>query len=732
MSGVDLNLATPNTGTADIAFGGSASPAPTCGPTDLCLSRPRVPGNADLNLGLPPDPAQAAIITADITLPEITVDARVGLPVDLTADITLPEITVDCATAYLVNVWRGPQHSAASMHQEGGRLERETAGPWVEPQRLQPVAGDVWQVARRQPVEVASRHQDNARLRATAGDGWREATALVHDRSTGWDYPLRKQASAVLAYAEGKARVDEWTSRFDYPPRAQNTSCERFREGQALERSARTPYPNSPSRRRHERRAPWGDAVEVISLWPRPAPWEPPKPPPPRVITPDLDLICPRVPGNPDLHFMIGCPAQPTEPTVIPIQRAYIVIHDIELVRLSDGIPIHASRIGIELDADSWAWGFSATLLGKEALEAVMPSALGEPVILAASINGHSWHFAVEDWSEIREFGKRGVSIKGRGLSAYLASPYQLPGSGVTASDMTLQQVLNAHLPIGEGWSIAWATGTPDWLVPAGAWTWSGKSPIQAIHEAATGAGLIVLPAKAGKVLTIQPRYPVLPWDYATATPDLIIPDAAIRSIQRQQAIATQANAVYVHGESTGGQLARVKRVGTAGDRVAPVQSSPLMTHADGLRLLGSRILAAHHQQPEVRSITTTMGGVFSLGEIGQHLRADVDGVAHNGIINAVSLEASMTDKAVTVRQTLTIGEATPNTWARFKRLLPGAPLLIGTIESTHADGTSTVLMLGGGSQRVRGTGTAGQAVYVRGGMIEGQAPSMAQVEIEV
>jgi len=63
---------------------------------------------------------------------------------------------------------------------------------------------------------------------------------------------------------------------------------------------------------------------------------------------------------------------------------------------------------------------------------------------------------------------------------------------------------------------------------------------------------------------------------------------------------------------------------------------------------------------------------------------------------------------------------------------LPGDPLLIGTIESAHADGTASVMMLGGGSLRVRGTGTAGQAVYVRGGMIEGQAPALAQVEVEV
>ena len=54
--------------------------------------------------------------------------------------------------------------------------------------------------------------------------------------------------------------------------------------------------------------------------------------------------------------------------------------------------------------------------------------------------------------------------------------------------------------------------------------------------------------------------------------------------------------------------------------------------------------------------------------------------MAHHGIINAVGLEVSMSDRAVTVLQTLTIGETTPNAWARFKRLLPGDPLLVGTV----------------------------------------------------
>jgi hypothetical protein len=437
------------------------------------------------------------------------------------------------------------------------------------------------------------------------------------------------------------------------------------------------------------------------------------------------------VDGTGNLKFGFVC-GQGQEQIIIPIQRAYIVIHDIEVQRLPDNFSIQASKIAINYDADTWAWGWSATLLGREALDAVLPSALGEPVTLAVNINGHIWHLVVEEWSESREFGKRGVSVKGRGLSSFLASPYLLPTSGVTTADRTLQQLMADHLPIDSGASLTWATGMADWLVPAGAWSWNNQAPINAIQAAAQGVGMVIVPGMASRVLHIQPRYPVMPWDFSSATPSIIVPDAVILSANRRQAVPTQANAVYVHGGEVGGILARVKRSGSAGDRVAATASSSLITTADAARFLGSRLLAAQNQQPELRDITMPMGGVFSLASVGQLISATLDGTEYRGIVNSVGIDASLSNKSVTVRQTLTLGDDTTNTWSRFKKLLPSDPLLIGNIEQIYTDGSATITLIGGGSMRVRGTGTTGQTVYVRQGMIEGQAPSLPQLEIEV
>jgi hypothetical protein len=237
----------------------------------------------------------------------------------------------------------------------------------------------------------------------------------------------------------------------------------------------------------------------------------------------------------------------------------------------------------------------------------------------------------------------------------------------------------------------------------------------------------------------VQPRYPILPWDFfedagegALATPGrgLRVPDNSILRLSMRQAVAAQANAIYVHGGEIGGILARLWRTGTAADRVAPTTTDPLITHVDAARLLGTRLLAAQERQPEVRSITLPLGGDFPLVDLGTLLAIEVGTDEHRGIVNAVAIDVQQ--GAQKIRQTLTIGEDTPNTWARWRRLLPDSPLLAGRVATAHGDGTLTVTLLGGGTQRVRGSAPVGAGVWIKDGRVDGDAPIMPAYEIEI
>lgn len=73
----------------------------------------------------------------------------------------------------------------------------------------------------------------------------------------------------------------------------------------------------------------------------------------------------------------------------------------------------------------------------------------------------------------------------------------------------------------------------------------------------------------------------------------------------------------------------------------------------------------------------------------------------------------------------------TTNLWKRLKQLLPDAPLLVGEVFSVSAYG-AIVKLPDSAFVSVRGEATVGQKVFIRDGLIEGQAPNLSTVLIEI
>jgi len=72
------------------------------------------------------------------------------------------------------------------------------------------------------------------------------------------------------------------------------------------------------------------------------------------------------------------------------------------------------------------------------------------------------------------------------------------------------------------------------------------------------------------------------------------------------------------------------------------------------------------------------------------------------------------------------------NAYRALADLLPDPPLTTATVTATHTDGTATITAPGGGTQRVRGSATEGQTVFVRDGLIQGPAPDLPIINIEI
>ncbi len=409
MAGTNLDLITPFTGTANLDLG-SAPHAIDCGGANLCISNPRTPGDSNLAIGASEHPQHSATATADILLDDPIIDAVCFSAITATADVLLDEVIVDCAAEYLVNVWRGPGQTTASPHKQASQICHSLRSAWTPYVRMPASKSSAWQKSAALNDTTSSQWSGPRPLPQDTAAAWEQAASMRNEYGTRWEYPSRRRIERGIPWEQSSRHRADYASAWTYPPRAQTTRTAPFEQATPRRVTMYLPWDANPSRHRMETTLPWEQCRVLVSLWPRPDPYVPTVIPP-RIITPDLDLHCP-ADGTASFKFGWICGGDGDNQIIIPIQRAYIVIHDIEVLRLPDNISIPASKIAISYDADSWAWGWSATLLGKDSLDAVLPSAQGAPVTLSVNINGYIWNLVVEEWSESREFGKRGVSVK--------------------------------------------------------------------------------------------------------------------------------------------------------------------------------------------------------------------------------------------------------------------------------------------------------------------------------
>lgn len=321
---------------------------------------------------------------------------------------------------------------------------------------------------------------------------------------------------------------------------------------------------------------------------------------------------------------------------VVPALRAYIVANDVTLVRVSDLAAIPAYGLQISADADSWTVGWSATVHGA-ALAVLEPAQPGEPVELEAAINGDVYRLLVEEIARDREFPSTRLQVAGRGISARIAAPYAAAVSRDNAGGaLTAAQLMDDALTINAvpiGWTVDF--GLTDWLVPAGAWRHTG-SHLEAVQAIAAAAGGYVRSDRSAQTLHIRPRWPVLPWELASATPDIVLPASAVRRESVRWVERPDYNGVYVSGEAQG-ILAHVRRLGTQGDILAGMVTDPLITHDDAARQRGIAEIGipgrSALQTLELQVLPST--GVIEVGTILQFQ----DGAANRtGIVRGVTV----------------------------------------------------------------------------------------------
>ncbi|MEG0937902.1 MAG: hypothetical protein RSE32_03125 [Comamonas sp.] len=622
---------------------------------DLVFKKPFKTGNP-VELVFGDDGGAPSIPDAQITLaarmPGLRVRAAVHVRKDLVAAGRMPGVRCRAVVRYNTDTPRPVVAEAVSVAQQAQAMAAGWTSGWQETDALP--AG--WTSAAQEAMPLRAQFgiawQDGQRLGVAALGRFKQAQALPGAATLARWQESQSVRLGLQAKAEDAAPVRSgWLVRFEESLRDRRlllqTSAQDAVGLQHLVTAGVGPavplYTGYLARYQQAIKPPAGKSV--------------PKPPEPEktgcyeqlVGGPIQLLFCRPWAPSTDLLFMCCKPVgpEPLPQFVIPLLPVYMQVHHLTAHLLPRLEPVVLTDVTISADDDSYCWSLSAS--GPEHLLDQLAPVGGLPQRLQVGIDGMQFVFAVTSTARSRSFDRRRVAVQGISVTAMLGAPYLPQQSWLSTSVATAQQLVVAALEFS-GVDLDWQI--PDWQVPAGAWSFQG-TPLQAVLRMAESVNAVVRSHRTAVQLIVAPRYPVLPWEWGAAVPDVQMPAAIIVTDELRPDPRAEYNAVYVAGGSVGGVLGHVVRSLSARDKLAPQIQDDLITHADAARMRGSWELAAsgNKLQHSISMPVLTGGSNPGILNPGQLLEvADTDGT-WRGLVRGVSVSASMPR----VRQQVTV-----------------------------------------------------------------------------
>ena len=542
-------------------------------------------------------PSTDAVLSLDATLPRLRGSVLVRTARELSVVGTFPKLRGSVGVNYATNTDRPTVGEVRASFQQAVNTE-----VGVVPE---------WQGATTFTSGAQSNYQDAKPLHGAAEMSWQEAARVDTRTPVSFQEAVRRTEGAALRFQEATRVKAFIESMYQAAMRSVVGAEVRFQEAYRDRRNWAAPrfqdaVPTSTQVETFE-----GPGLPLFAEWDihyqeaRPTPpgiWVKPivPPEPGGCYTPNPNLVFCGTPNGPYLLFSCECEPgpQPGETIVVPVKRVYMQLNEATLIRVSDSRVIPTYSMSMSLDVDSWTWTFDASVPGI-ALSDLEPGTAGEPVEVEAQINGAPYRFLVESISRDRSFANSRLRVGGRGKSALLDSPYApsmtFANSALRSANQLMTDVLTLNgVPLG--WDVDW--GIEDWNVPAGVFTHTG-SYMSALLQIAAAPGAYIQPHPTLQTLYVKPRYPALPFQWNTLTPDYELPSAGVTRESIEWKNLPAYNRVFVTGEA-GGMRGDVNLAGTDGLLLAPMVTDPLITDAIAARQRGVAVLSATGRQAPI------------------------------------------------------------------------------------------------------------------------------------
>ena len=334
-------------------------------------------------------------------------------------------------------------------------------------------------------------------------------------------------------------------------------------------------------------------------------------------------------------------------PSFIPNLRSYIV-HNVITATIG-GVAVDLVRFDIKTDIQSYCWSGSIELApsqyDKVANKLAMPR--GREPLVTVTVNGFVFAFLAEDLSRRRQFISHSYTVSGRSVTAQLGADYAHAQGGTLEQDLYASQLIQqqlADLPVKLGEFLV-----KDWLIAAGVYNLTNKTPIAVIADVAKACGGVVVSHASAAKLSVIPRWKKPAWELATATPDVVLNLNVVKSISDQKQVNPRYNTVTLIGGTTAAEVYRERQ---GRELIAPIDSNPLYGDRDGVVAKGIEILSnsGTHGMYSVQMRWAAKYNI-ALAELGQIWRVnDADGAWH-GVVTSVAVKVDWDNDAPVVWQ---------------------------------------------------------------------------------
>ena len=368
-----------------------------------------------------------------------------------------------------------------------------------------------------------------------------------------------------------------------------------------------------------------------------------------------LNFSCEWYSQNSWLEFSVNCQPQDTPETRYDLGVIFVT-NSVALNRTDDGREIKLFSFNVGIDANSYAWSFSATVPLSELSK--VDTAREQRIGVDFECNGNLWRFILDSCDDSISFGESSLTIKGKSRAMLLANPYASQRGYKFNTAMSARQIAEAELNrngVPSGFTLDWQlAGVNGWNVPANTYSYTGKTPINSLQWIAEAAGGFINADMSADILHVLAHYPIPSWEWAAQTPSINLPMSLITSRSRGRVNKPAYNGVTIYGENDNGVGALIKRTGTSGGYQPPMVTSDLMTDTAAAISRGKMILS---DTGDIGNIGISMPLIADIGVLKPSTLIGVDdGESWVGMVRGTTITGRLSsNRALEIDQSIDV-----------------------------------------------------------------------------